>query len=37
MLVKARMGTKQIGIRESAPEDPGYELDDLALSLPPKD
>ena len=37
MLVKARMGAKQTGVRESAPEGPGYELDDSLFSLPPKD
>jgi hypothetical protein len=37
MLVKARRGTKRSGVIEQrAPDDPGYELDDSAFSLPPK-
>ena len=38
MLVKARIGTKRIGIKEQRdPEDLGYKLDDSVFSLPPKD
>ena len=37
MLVRARLGTKRTDITEQrAPDDPGYELDDSVLSLPPK-
>jgi len=37
MLVKARLGTKRAGIDEhSARDEPGYEVDDTAFSLPPK-
>ena len=37
MLVRARPGTTRTGITEQhAPADPGYELDDSVLSLPPK-
>jgi hypothetical protein len=37
MLVRARLGTKRTGITEQhAPDDPGYELDDSVLALPPK-
>jgi hypothetical protein len=37
MLVKARLGTKRAGITEqSARDEPGYEVDDTAFSLPPK-
>jgi hypothetical protein len=37
MLVRARLGRKRTGIAdERAPNDSGYELDDSALSLPPK-
>jgi hypothetical protein len=37
MLVRARPGTARPGITEQrAPADPGYELDNSVLSLPPK-
>jgi hypothetical protein len=37
MLVKARLGMKRTGVTEQrAPDDPGYELDDSVVSLPPK-
>jgi hypothetical protein len=37
MLVKPRIGMKRTGAAErSAPDDPGYEVDDSAFSLPPK-
>jgi hypothetical protein len=37
MLVRGHLGKKRTGIMEQrAPDDPGYELDDSALSLPPK-
>ena len=37
MLVKARPGTKRTGVMEQrARDDPGYELDDSVVSLPPK-
>ena len=38
MLVKARLGTKRTGAKEQrAPDEPGYELDDSFVSLPPKE
>jgi hypothetical protein len=38
MLVKPRPGTKRTGVTEQrSPDEPGYELDDSASSLPPKD
>jgi hypothetical protein len=37
MLVKTRKGPKRISVTDQhAPDDRGYELDDSALSLPPK-
>lgn len=37
LLVKARPDAKRTGVIEQrAPNDPGYELDDTAFSLPPK-
>ena len=37
MLVKARLGTKRVGgIEQSAGDEPGYEVDDSAFSLPSK-
>jgi hypothetical protein len=37
LLVKARLDAKRTGVTgHRAPDDPGYELDDSAFSLPPK-